>query len=224
MESTMMERAKEHVVKIAVDAEVIEGSLVVPCEATGMVIFAHGSGSSRHSPRNRFVAGELNETGLATLLIDLLTEKEGEIDDRTRALRFDIDLLASRVIGAIDWVHSQKRLHALRIGCFGASTGSAGALVAASRRPDEVTAVVSRGGRPDLASDVLPGVQASTLLIVGGKDPVVIDMNKQAMKLLNAEKKLEIVPGATHLFQEPGTLEVVSRLARNWFNDKLSAL
>jgi dienelactone hydrolase len=195
----------------------LEGDLEVPMSAPGIVLFAHGSGSSRFSPRNRQVAGVLRAAGLATLLMDLLTPEEERIDEVTRHLRFDIGLLAARLVAATDWVHAQPATRALRIGYFGASTGAAAALIAAAERPDLVAAVVSRGGRPDLARTRLGEVRAPTLLIVGGLDAPVIDMNREAFDLLPAEKHLEIVAGATHLFEERGTLEQVARLARDWF-------
>lgn len=194
----------------------LEGTLTIPDGSVGVVLFAHGSG--RHSPRNRFVAERLNEAGLATLLIDLLTEQEEVVDERTGHLRFDISLLADRLVGATDWLSHDQRTAALSIGYFGASTGGGAALVAATQRPDRVAAVVSRGGRPDLAGKALPQVQAATLLIVGGEDDVVIDLNELAWKQLGAPtKKLVIVPGASHLFVEPGKLEEVARLATDWF-------
>lgn len=199
----------------------LPGNLNLPQDAGGIVIFAHGSGSSRLSPRNRFVAETLNEGGLATLLFDLLTEDEEAIDLRTRELRFDIGLLAERLTGAVDWARQQDKTQNLNIGLFGSSTGAAAALVAAAQRPDNVAAVVSRGGRPDLAGDALPRVKAPTLLIIGGDDIPVIGMNREAAKLLKAEHHIEIVPGATHLFEEPGKLETVARLARDWFKKYL---
>ena len=199
----------------------LEGALVVPADAKGIVLFAHGSGSSRHSPRNIYVAEELQAGGLGTLLLDLLTSSEEAVDLATRELRFDIGLLAERLVGAIEWLAEQETTRDLPLGLFGASTGAAGALVAAARRPDRVVAVVSRGGRPDLAGADLPSVKAPTLLIVGGNDPVVIDLNRRAMERMTAPLRLEIVPRATHLFEEPGTLEEVARLARDWFVEHL---
>jgi putative phosphoribosyl transferase len=181
------------------------------------VLFAHGSGSGRHSPRNRYVAEELCQAGLATLLIDLLTPEEEEVDLRTRHLRFDVGLLAERLVGATDWLKRDPNTQELRVGYFGASTGAGAALVAAAECPKEVGAVVSRGGRPDLAGDALGRVRAPTLLIVGGEDIPVIEMNREAMDQLRTEKELEIVAGATHLFEEPGALEKVARLASDWF-------
>ena len=183
----------------------------------GIVLFAHGSGSSRHSPRNRYVASVLREAGLATLLMDLLTVDEESLDERTGHLRFDIGLLAERLMSATDWIASEPASRPLAIGYFGASTGAAAALVAAAQRPGLVRAIVSRGGRPDLASGALLRVSAPALLIVGGLDVPVIDMNREAMAQMRGDVELEIVPGASHLFEEPGTLEAVARLARDWF-------
>jgi putative phosphoribosyl transferase len=195
----------------------LEGTLAIPPDARGAVLFAHGSGSSRHSPRNRFVAEALREGGLATLLVDLLTAEEEAVDARTRHLRFDIGLLAERLVGAIDWLGQRAETRDLRVGLFGASTGGGAALVAAAERPDRVGAVVSRGGRPDLAGDALPRVRAPTLLIIGEWDEQVIDLNERARDQMRSEVQLEIVPRATHLFEEPGALEEVARLARAWF-------
>lgn len=189
----------------------------MPESARGVVLFAHGSGSGRHSPRNRQVADVLRGAGLATLLIDLLTQDEEAEDVRTGHLRFDIGLLAERLAGATGWLKESPDTRALRIGYFGASTGAGAALVAAAKLPKDVGAVVSRGGRPDLAGDALGRVRAPTLLIVGGNDHRVIEMNEEAMDRLRSEKRLEIVPGATHLFEEPGTLDEVARLAADWF-------
>ena len=211
------ENREGRLVEIRVGPAALEGSLVVPPGAEGIVVFAHGSGSSRHSPRNRFVASALADAGLATLLFDLLTADEDETDQLTRRLRFDIDLLAERLGGATDWLSEREEARGLGIGYFGASTGSAAALIAAAERADRIKAVVSRGGRPDLAEAILPQVKAPTLLIVGGNDPAVIQMNQGAMAPLTAETTLEIVPGATHLFEEPGALEEVARLAQEWF-------
>lgn len=196
----------------------VEGDLVVPRGTNGIVLFAHGSGSGRFSPRNQYVAKMLNEAGMATLLIDLLTKEEEEIDSRTRQFRFDIDLLAKRLLDATKWLKKDRATKNLASGYFGASTGAAAALMAAAKLPQDVKVVVSRGGRPDLATDYLPKVRASVLLIVGGNDPVVIDLNKEATKHLAAEKRLEIIPGASHLFEEPGKLEEVARLAADWFS------
>jgi pimeloyl-ACP methyl ester carboxylesterase len=195
----------------------LDGDLRLPDQAHGVVLFAHGSGSSRHSRRNRYVAELLNEAKLATLLLDLLTREEEAVDMRTAHLRFDIDLLAGRLIVATDWLTRETDTRQLPIGYFGASTGAAAALVAAAERPDVVAAVVSRGGRPDLAGPALPLVRAPTLLIVGGDDIPVIALNRQALAQLRVEKELVIVPGATHLFEEPGALDEVARLARDWF-------
>jgi dienelactone hydrolase len=204
-------------VAVPVGDVVLAGDLSVPPGARGVVLFAHGSGSSRRSPRNRYVAGVLQEAGLGTLLIDLLTPEEEEVDLRTRQLRFDIGLLAGRLVGATDWLGQRPATRDLAVGYFGASTGAGAALVAAAQRPDAVGAVVSRGGRPDLAGPALPLVRAPTLLIVGERDPAVIDLNREALAQLRGEKRLVIVPGATHLFEEPGTLEQVAALARAWF-------
>jgi putative phosphoribosyl transferase len=195
----------------------LEGNLVVPPGATGVVLFAHGSGSSRHSARNQFVARRLQSDGLATLLMDLLTPEEERVDEVTRHMRFDIQLLADRLNAAIDWLGDRAETRALRVGLFGASTGGGAALVAAARDPERVGAVVSRGGRPDLAGDALPRVRAPTLLIVGGNDVPVIALNELARRQMRAEVRLEIVPGASHLFEEPGTLERVADLASDWF-------
>jgi putative phosphoribosyl transferase len=216
-------RGDERPVEVAAGPVRLEGNLVVPDGARGIVLFAHGSGSGRHSPRNRYVAGVLRDAGLATLLIDLLTAEEEAIDERTRHLRFDIGLLAGRLIGATDWLARQPETRDLAIGYFGASTGAGAALVAAAERPRVVRAVVSRGGRPDLAGAALERVRAPTLLIVGGDDTQVIALNRQALAQLGAaEKELVIVPGATHLFEEPGTLEEVARLAAAWFANHLA--
>ena len=195
----------------------LNGDLIIPDRATGIVVFAHGSGSSRHSSRNRFVARVLQEAGFGTLLMDLLTEREEEIDNRTAHLRFDIPLLAKRLAQATDWLAGEATTLALRVGYFGASTGAAAALIAAAQRPERVSAVVSRGGRPDLAEDALPQVEAPTLLIVGSLDTPVIEMNRSTYQQLRCEKRMEIINGATHLFEEPGTLEQVATLARDWF-------
>jgi dienelactone hydrolase len=195
----------------------LNGNLVIPEGAQGIVLFAHGSGSSRLSPRNNYVAEMLQKHKLATLLMDLLTEKEEQIDLLTRELRFDIPMLAERLAGAAEWLKKNPKTNNLHIGCFGSSTGAAAALIAAAKLPDVVKAVVSRGGRPDLAMEYLPKVKAPTLLIVGGNDEPVIGMNEKALQELHGEKKLEIVPGATHLFEEPGKLEEVAKLAAEWF-------
>lgn len=199
------------------------GTLSIPEGAQAIVVFAHGSGSSRFSPRNRYVAGVLQEAGLATLLFDLLTEEEERIDLMTAEYRFDIGLLADRLVLVTDWITKSGLNINLMLGYFGASTGAAGALIAAANRPEDVYAVVSRGGRPDLAKDALPKVKAPTLLIVGGDDEPVIELNKQAMMHMpaNTEKELKIIQGATHLFEEPGKLEEVADLAKNWFLNHL---
>jgi putative phosphoribosyl transferase len=191
----------------------VDADLTVPEGGRGLVVFAHGSGSSRHSPRNRDVAARLVASGLATLLADLLTPEEEAVDVLTRQHRFDIEQLGTRVVALVDWAAAQEETAGLPVGLFGASTGAAAALVAAAARPGAVGAVVSRGGRPDLAGPVLGGVQAPTLLIVGSADPVVVDLNRQALAQLRSEHRLEIVPGATHLFEEPGALEAVASLA-----------
>ena len=207
----------ERPVRVTAGTVELDGDLTLPPEAEGIVIFAHGSGSSRFSPRNRYVAEELNGAGLGTLLIDLLTPAEEAVDLRTAHLRFDISMLADRLVAATDWLLDQSDTRDLAIGYFGASTGGGAALVAAAKRPDEISAVVSRGGRPDLAADALPVVRAPTLLIVGGYDDVVIELNEQARAQMKATVKLVIVPGASHLFEEPGKLEEVAELARDWF-------
>lgn len=204
-------------VRISLGAVALDGSLASPVGARGIVLFAHGSGSSRHSPRNRRVADVLHQAGLGTLVFDLLTPEEEQLDARTAELRFDIPLLAERLTSATDWLSSRSSVRGLGVGYFGASTGGGAALVAAAARPEVVGAVVSRGGRPDLAATALPRVRAPTLLIVGGDDAPVIVMNREALAQLRCEKQLEIVPGATHLFEEPGALEAVARLARDWF-------
>lgn len=216
--------AKEHTVRVSADRVTLAGDLNVPEGSRGVVLFAHGSGSSRLSPRNRYVAAQLQEGGLATLLIDLLTLDEEAVDARTGHLRFDIGLLARRLVGATDWLLADPRTRHLRIGYFGASTGAGAALVAAAERPNVVGAIVSRGGRPDLAGAALAQVKAPTLLIVGSLDLPVIDLNRGALGQLRAEARLEIVPGASHLFEEPGTLEAVARLAREWFARHLGAV
>lgn len=204
-------------VTLNLEGVLLQADLTVPPHATGLVIFAHGSGSGRHSPRNRMVAAALQEGQLATLLLDLLSMDEQEIDERNGQFRFDIPLLADRLTGTVDWARRSADLAHLPIGLFGASTGAAAALVAAACRPVEVLAVVSRGGRPDLADRYLPDVQCPVLLIIGGDDEEVIELNRQAAIMLGAFKEMRIIPGATHLFEEPGTLEEVARLAREWF-------
>ncbi|MDP8977372.1 MAG: dienelactone hydrolase family protein [Actinomycetota bacterium] len=204
-------------VRVPADDDAVDGDLVRPADACAVVVFAHGSGSSRHSPRNRRVAEGLQRVGLATLLMDLLTAGEEQVDLRTAELRFDIGLLAGRLTAATDWLRSDPATTELPVGYFGASTGAAAALVAAARAPDDVGAVVSRGGRPDLAGDALVDVRAPTLLVVGGRDPQVLDLNRAAMERLPGDKRLEVVDGATHLFEEPGALERVTELAAGWF-------
>ncbi|MDI6105270.1 dienelactone hydrolase family protein [Actinoplanes sp. NEAU-A12] len=201
----------------------LDGDLTMPAHAGGLVLFAHGSGSSRHSPRNRAVAGALNQRGMATLLVDLLTADEERVDERTRELRFDIGLLADRLIGIIDWLREQPETAALPIGLFGASTGAAAALVAAAARPDAVLAVVSRGGRPDLAGPALLEVRAPTLLIVGEQDAQVSELNEQARNTMQVLAELRIIATATHLFEEPGALEQVAEEAGDWFGSHLVA-
>jgi dienelactone hydrolase len=208
-------------VAVASDGVTLRGLLGVPAGARGVVLFAHGSGSGRLSSRNNFVARSLQGAALATLLIDLLTEEEERAEAATGHLRFDITFLAQRLVAATRWLRESAETRALHVGYFGASTGAAAALVAAAEIPDDVHAVVSRGGRPDLAGDRLSDVKAPTLLIVGSRDVPVIPLNKDAFEKLRCEKKLEIVPGASHLFEEPGTLEEVSRLASAWFTSHL---
>src|SRR5437762_1085496 len=215
-------KVDERVVRLAAGPAVIEGNLSLPESARGLVLFAHGSGSSRHSPRNRYVARLLNEARLATLLIDLLTSDEEASDMPTAHLLFDIDLLAERLVAATDWLTQHQDTRHLRIGYFGASTGAGAALVSAAQRPQAVGAVVSRGGRPDLAGPALARVRTPTLLIVGEADELVLDLNRQALELLPGEKRLAIVPGATHLFEERGALEQVARLAADWFSRYLA--
>ena len=210
-------------VQIHAGRAVLSGNLHLPEDASALVLFAHGSGSSRHSPRNQFVARTLNDAGLATLLFDLLTPEEEAIDMQTRELRFNIHLLAERLVHATKWVKQQKQTSDLQIGYFGSSTGGAAALVAAAKISEDVGAVVSRGGRPDLAGDALPKVQAPTLLIVGGNDDIVIELNEQARDRMHCEVKLQSVPGATHLFEESGALEKVAQLASDWFVKHMGA-
>jgi pimeloyl-ACP methyl ester carboxylesterase len=210
--STVAHALRVPVVDIALDADV-----VTPDQPVGMVLFAHGSGSSRGSPRNRAVASVLQDAAFATVLVDLLTDREARADSVTGTFRFDLDLLAGRLIGLVDWLWTHEPVARLPIGLFGASTGSAGAMVAAAARGDMVRAVVSRGGRPDLAREFLPLVQQPTLLLVGGLDEVVLDLNREALRELRGEAQLEIVPGATHLFEEPGAMEQVAQSACAWF-------
>lgn len=211
----------EYPVQVSAGKVLLEGNLSIPKGTQGVVAFAHGSGSSRHSPRNRYVAQVLRDAGLATLLFDLLTAEEEAEDIQTGKLRFDISLLTRRLVAATDWFKENTETRELSIGYFGASTGAAAALIAAAERPDIVAAIVSRGGRPDLAAKVLPHVKAPTLLIVGGNDFPVIEFNREALAGLIVEKELAIVPGATHLFEEPGALEKVAKLAASWFTAHL---
>jgi len=210
-------------VQIQAGHAVLSGNLTIPDNAVGLVLFAHGSGSSRHSPRNQFVAHTLNDAGLATLLFDLLTPDEEATDIYTREHRFNIALLAERLVHGTTWAKQQEQTRDLRVGYFGSSTGGAAALVAAAEISEDVGAVVSRGGRPDLAGDALPKVQAPTLLIVGGNDDIVIGLNEMARDQMRCEVKLEILPGATHLFEEPGALEQVAELASEWFVKHIGA-
>jgi putative phosphoribosyl transferase len=212
---------KSRLIHIPADNSKIQGDLSIPENSTAIVAFAHGSGSSRHSPRNKYVAGVLNEGGMATLLIDLLTADEEVLDVQTAHLRFNIDLLAERLSAVTKWLQRQPETEKLHIGYFGASTGAAAALVAAAKHPEAVKAVVSRGGRPDLAGPWLLGVRAPTLLILGGDDHAVIKLNREAASELRGEHHIEIIPRAGHLFEEPGALERVAKLARNWFEDYL---
>jgi pimeloyl-ACP methyl ester carboxylesterase len=220
----------EQSVRIPSGAAVLNGELMIPRGAGGVVLFAHGSGSSRHSPRNQYVARVIRVAGIGTLLFDLLTSEEEAVDMYTRRLRFDIDLLADRLVDATKWIDEERRqlkyqtgAQHLRVGYFGASTGAAAALVAAARLGESIGAVVSRGGRPDLAGDALPLVVSPTLLIVGGADGLVIELNKEAFASLRCKKEMKIVPGATHLFEEPDALEQVARLAAEWFKEHLQA-
>jgi dienelactone hydrolase len=216
--------AQDRPVQIRAGTVLIDGDLTIAPGTGGLVVFAHGSGSSRFSRRNRAVAQTLVDAGFATLLLDLLTREEESVDVHTDEYRFDVDRLGHRVVAAIDWAAGEPDIARLPIACFGASTGAAAALIAAAERPDAVRAVISRGGRPDLAGAVLPQVQAPTLLIVGGADDVVIRLNRAAMQRMRSHVQLEIVPGATHLFEEPGTLEQVSRLAVAWCRQYLTEI
>jgi pimeloyl-ACP methyl ester carboxylesterase len=209
--------AIDRTVEIPTIGASLEADMYVPVPARGVVVFAHGSGSSRRSPRNRYVAKELQGAGLGTVLVDLLTPEEEQADNKSGMFRFDIGLLAPRLAAIVDWLADHDAAGGVDVGLFGASTGAAAALVAAAECPQSVTAVVSRGGRPDLAGDYLKLVTQPTLLIVGERDPVVIGLNRQAMEMMRAPTRLEIVPGASHLFEEPGALEQVARLARDWF-------
>lgn len=223
MNQTLQQKPQEYRVSVAAGSLMLEGSLGIPAEAKGIVLFAHGSGSSRHSPRNRYVARVLRRVGLATLLFDLLAPEEEAIELWSRQLRFDIDLLAERIVGATDWLRKNPLTERFKIGYFGASTGSAAALLAATQCPGVVQAIVSRGGRPDLSHYVLSRVRAPTLLVVGGNDIPLLSINQAAIEELQTEKRLEIVPGATHLFEEPGALEEVAWLASRWFHRYLQA-
>jgi putative phosphoribosyl transferase len=224
MNTEAIKTIQDRLVQVRAGPVVLEGDLALVDGTKGVVLFAHGSGSSRHSARNRSVARTLRDAGLATLLIDLLTADEETIDARTTHLRFDIGLLTERLIGATDWLAHNSEMAALPIGYFGASTGAAAALAAAAERPRAVGAVVSRGGRPDLAGAALLRVQAPTLLIVGGNDAPVLELNREALEQLRAkEKRLVVVPGATHLFEEPGALEKVAQLAAGWFAPRLTS-
>jgi putative phosphoribosyl transferase len=220
---THIGRAIEHIpVTVRLGSVHLEGYLSLPTAAIGLVVFAHGSGSSRHSPRNRYVADILNEGSLATLLIDLLDSDEQEVDQQTSQLRFDIPFLAHRLVAITQWVRKEPQTAKLRLGYFGASTGAGAALVAAAELPRLIHAVVSRGGRPELAGDALERVDAPTLAIVGGNDPVVLELNRQALARMRCVKAMDVIPGAGHLFEEPGALEEVARLARAWFAEELS--
>lgn len=203
--------------QIQAEGAIVTGDFDIPIEAIGVVAFAHGTGSGRFSPRNQHVAAILRDRGIGTLLMDLLTEEEEKIDLSTAHLRFDIGLLADRLTSAVDWLSETASTSGLPVGLFGASTGAAAALVAAARRHELVRAVVSRGGRPDLASETLPEVRAATLLIVGGRDQQVLELNEAAMEQMTADVQFEVVPGASHLFEEPGALEIVASLAADWF-------
>lgn len=217
----MPTQLKQTEIELLLEQVALEGTLTIPVAATSLILFAHGSGSSRFSRRNQFVAETLNQAGLGTLLFDLLSLDESILDQQTAHLRFNIELLSGRVVETIDWAEREESTQSLRIGLFGASTGAAAALVAAAERPDRVGAVVSRGGRPDLAGTALERTRAPTLLIVGGNDQPVISLNEVAMQRLPAEHQLVIIPGATHLFEEPGALEQVAELASAWFQKHL---
>lgn len=213
----MKSEAYQTLVDIPANKIILKGDLVIPYEAKGIVAFAHGSGSSRHSPRNKYVAEVLQNAGLATLLFDLLTIDEEYIDTRTGELRFDINLLSQRLIETTDWLNENDPTHKLKVGYFGASTGAAAALVAAAERSDIVSAIVSRGGRADLAEKYLKKVKAPTLLIVGSLDYIVMDLNQLALRQLTSEKRMTLIQGATHLFEESGALEKVAKISTNWF-------
>ncbi len=208
----------ESAIKIPVGSVEVEGNMFLPANAKGLVVFAHGSGSSRFSPRNQYVAKEFNKANMGTLLFDLLTPGEEEEDELTAEYRFNIQLLSQRLVGVTEWLRNDSQTAKLKLGYFGASTGAAAALIAAAKMPTEVSAVVSRGGRPDLAGEYLPQVQAPTLLLVGGDDEEVIELNKQAQSQMQNKNKLVVIPGATHLFEEPGKLEQVAEFAAEWFN------
>ncbi|MHB0855962.1 MAG: dienelactone hydrolase family protein [Anaerolineae bacterium] len=223
MESTFRERTTGSEVSVAAGPQSLEGSLTIPEGAEGIVLFAHGSGSSRHSPRNRFVAQSLQAGGLATLLLDLLTYEEEAVDRVTGEYRFDMGLLAERLVAAIDWLAANPETQSLRLGCFGSSTGAAAALIAAMQRSERVDAIVSRGGRVDMAGSALALVKAPTLLIVGGNDVSVIALNRAAMEDMPGEVRLEIIPGAGHLFEEGDSLSRVADMARGWFVRYLGA-
>ncbi|MBO0725195.1 MAG: dienelactone hydrolase family protein [Blastocatellia bacterium] len=219
-----MQNQMEIQVKIPAGDAILDGDLAIPSGASGIAVFAHGSGSSRHSPRNRNVARVIREAGVGSLLFDLLTREEESVDVFTRRLRFDIELLTARLIEATRWLAGQEETRNLRVGYFGSSTGAAAALMAAARLGEEIGAVVSRGGRPDLAGAALPLVKAPTLLIVGGHDETVIELNQDAYARLRCEKELKVIPGATHLFEEAGALEQVADLAAAWFKERLQSL
>ena len=214
----MSENIVDNLVEISIDSDTIEGDLSVPSDAQGIVLFAHGAGSSRNSSRNNFVADKLRDAGLATLLIDLLTPEEKEIDKRTREIRFDIDRLAKRVTGTVDWLEKNEITKGLQIGVFGSSTGAAGALIAAANRPDKVETVVSRGGRVDMAEGFLGEVTVPVLCIVGGRDIQVLSMNRQAIEKMETNTELKVIEGAGHLFEEPGALDQVAKLTVDWFS------
>lgn len=216
-----MQSVKSTAVRISTEGAILDGDLSLPAAAQGCVLFAHGSGSSRHSPRNQFVASELQKANMATLLFDLLTGEEEQLDLRTGHLRFNIELLAERLVAATDWLQAQPAYQQLPLGYFGASTGGGAAIVAAAERPSIIKAAVSRGGRPDLAGDSLERIEAPTLLLVGGNDFQVIELNQLAMQRMNCTRVLRLIPHATHLFEEPGTLEQVALHAVNWFKQYL---
>ena len=212
----------EKLEKITIDEDTIEGDLSIPESARGIVLFAHGAGSSRNSKRNNFVADKLQQEGLATLLIDLLTPEEKRIDQQTREIRFDIDRLAKRVTGTVDWINENENTKSLKIGVFGSSTGAAGALIAAAWRPKIVQTVVSRGGRVDMAEDYLKDVSVPVLCIVGGRDIQVLALNRQAIERMETDTELKVIEGAGHLFEEPGALEKVARITQKWFEKYLT--